>query len=326
MSMAYPAIFTPFNWEDLPSENTPFDKENAQEIEKRLAKFAEEYEIHWRKPVSKIGELGSIYTIKGPNVAIGDVVLVVETRELWIYSKLEEWESLVTITPFWKSPFAKASELPVSGNTIGDVRLVKEIGQLYICIATTGTVGEQWKEFEVAAHHWLAPVAKETNLPTTGNVVGDVRLVEELKEFFICIATSGSIAEQWSSFGHTHIMETPTWVVAEKVSSGIIPGPFRKLATNETQTLVGIEIELGKGKGANEIEYSLERYDAEGTKEWKAIPSLEKLKLKKEEVKAVTVSVALHTKDRLRLNILTISSEPEGLALSAFIEHVAKVS
>ena len=121
-------------------------------------------------------------------------------------------------------------------------------------------------------------------------------------------------------------MEAPTWVVAEKASAGILPGPFRALATSETQTLIGIEAELAKGKGANEIEFNVERYDAEGTKEWKPIASLEELKLKKEEVKAVTgLSVALHTKDRLRLNILSTSAEPEGLALTAFVEHVAKV-
>jgi hypothetical protein len=317
--MAYPAIFTPFNWEDLPSENTPFDKEDAQEAEKRLAKFTEEYEVHWRFPVKKESELPKVA------VAKGDIFLVEETKELVLYNGAE-YVKLNVFVPFWKAPVAKESELPVSGNTVGDVRLVTETDQFYICIKTSGTVEEQWKVFEVAPHHWMPPVAKEANLPTVGNVKGDVRLVEELKQFYICIKTTGSIGEQWSPFGHVHVMESPTWAVAEKVVSGIIPGPFRKLATEETQTLIGIEVELAKGKGANEIEYNIERYDAEGTKEWKPIPSLEKLKIKKEEVKAVTVSVALHTKDRLRLNILSISAEPEGLALSAFIEHVAKVA
>ena len=317
--MAYPLTFTPFNWEDLPSENTPFDKELAQEAEKRLAKFTEEYEVHWRAPVKIESELPKVA------VAKGDIFLVEETKELVVYNGTE-YVKLNFFIPFWKAPFAQASELPVGGNTVGDVRLVKETGQFYICIAPTGTVEEQWHIFEPAAHHWLAPVTKELELPTTNNVVGDVRLVKELKEFFICFATTGSIVEQWSPFGHTHTMETPTWVVAEKVASGIVPGPFRKLATEETQTLIGIEAELGKGKGANEIEYNVERYDAEGTKEWKPIPSLEKLKLKKEEVKAISgLSVALHTKDRLRLNVLSTSSEPEGLALTVFVEHVAKV-
>lgn len=317
--MAYPAKFTAFPWEDLPSENTPFDKEKAQEAEKRLAKFTEEYEVHWRFPVKKESELPKVEVTKG------DIFLVEELKELLLYNGAE-YVKLNTFVPFWKSPVTKESELPVGGNVIGDVRLVKETAQLYICIATVGTVGEQWKIFEVAPHHWMPPVKKEAELPTVGNVLGDVRLVEELASFFICIKTTGTIAEQWKARSHVHMMETPTWVVAEKVAAGIIPGPFRKLATEETQTLLGIEVELGKGKGANEIEYNVERYDAEGTKEWKPIPSLEKLKLKKEEVKSVSgLEVILHTKDRLRLNILSTTSEPEGLALSAFVQHVAKV-
>jgi hypothetical protein len=318
--MAYPLTFTPFNWEDLPSENTPFDKELAQEAERRLAKFTEEYEVHWRFPVKKESELPKV------NVTKGDIFLVEETSELVIYNG-SEYTKLKSFVPFWKPPVTKVSELPVGSNTVGDVRLVTEVEQFYICIGTTGTIEEQWKVFEVAAHHWLPPVTKESELPTTSNVVGDVRLVKELGEFFICIAIVGSISEQWISFGHTHAMETPTWVVAEKIAPGIIPGPFRKLATSETQTLLGIEAELGKGKGANEIEYNIERWDAEGTKEWAPIAGLEKLKLKKEEVKSVTgLSVVLHTKDRLRLNLLAVTAEAEGLALSAFVEHVAKVS
>jgi hypothetical protein len=317
--MAYPATFTPFPWEDLPSENTPFDKELAQEAEKRLAKFAEEYEVHWRFPVKKESELPKV------SVAKGDIFLVEETKELLLYNGAE-YVQLNSFVPFWKAPVTKESELPVGGNTVGDVRLVTETKQFYICIATTGTVGEQWKIFEQAVYHWLAPVAKESELPTIGNIVSDVRVVTELKQLFICIATAGTISEQWIPFGHTHTMETPTWVVAERLAAGIIPGPFRKLAISETQTLIGIETELGKGKGENEIEFNLERYDAEGTKEWKPIASIEKIKLKKEENKAITVSVVLHTKDRLRLNILSISAEAEGLVLSAFVEHIAKVS
>lgn len=318
--MAYPATFTAFPWEDLPSENTPFDKELAQEAEKRLAKFTEEYEVHWRAPVKKESELPKV------TVAKGDIFLVEETKELVLYNG-SEYVKLNIFVPYWKPAVTKEAELPVANNVIGDVRLVTELGQFFICVATVGSVSEQWHIFEVAPHHWMPPVVKESNLPTVGNVVGDVRVVTELNQLFICITTAGSIAEQWTPFGHVHTMETPTWVVAEKLSPGIIPGPFRKLATSETQTLIGAEYELGKGKGSNEIEFNVERWDAEGTKEWAPIASLEKIKLKKEEVKTVSgLTVTLHTKDRLRLNILSVAAEAEGLALSAFVEHVAKVS
>lgn len=320
--MAYPATFTPFPWEDLPSENTPFDKEKAQEAENRLAKFTEEYEVHWRFPVKKESELPKI------NVLKGDIFLVEETTELVVYNGAE-FVKIKIFVPYWKPPVTKESELPVGGNTIGDVRLVTETEQFFICVKTTGTVGEQWKEFVVAEHHWLAPVKKESELPTEKNVIGDVRVVTELNQLYICVKTTGTVGEQWKqniSLAHAHTIESPTWSVSEKVVPGHLPGPFRKLASEETQTLIGIEIELGKGKGVGpEIEYSLERWNAE-TKEWLPIPSLEKLKIKKEEVKEVTgLSVALHTKDRLRLNILSIVAEPEELSLSAFIEHIAKI-
>jgi hypothetical protein len=314
--MAYPATFTPFNWEDLPSENTPFDKELAQEAEKRLAKFTEEYEVHWIAPVKKLSEL---LAIKEPNALEGDVRLVKETKRLYGWNATaKEWQPLSR----WQAPVAtKAALEALTDHEVGDARFVEETREVFVYL------GGAWKSLVTTPQHWLAPVVKESNLPITLNVIGDVRLVEELKQFFICYKTTGAaVAEQWEPFGHVHTMEALTWVVAEKVAEGIIPGPFRKLATAETQTLIGIEVELAKGKGSNEIEYNVERWDAEGTKEWAPIASLEKLKLKKEEVKAVTVSVALHTKDRLRLHILTISSEPEGLALSAFIEHVAKVA
>lgn len=319
--MAYPLVFTAFDWEDLPSEGTPVDKEDLQEAENRLAKYTREYEIHWRHPVKKESELPKV------EVIAGDIFLVEETKELVVYNGAE-YVKLNVFVPFWKQPVAKASELPVASNAIGDVRLVTETEQFYICIATVGTVEEQWKEFEIAPHHWMPPVTKHSELPTVGNVLGDVRLVTEIHQFYTCIATVGTLEEQWGQYVplvHAHTMETPTWVIAEKVTAGIVPGPFRKLATEETQTLLGIEAELGKGKGANTIEYSVERWDAEGTKEWAPVPGLEKLKLKKEEVASKAVSIALHTKDRLRLNIESVSAEPEGLALTAFVEHVAKI-
>ncbi len=189
--------------------------------------------------------------------------------------------------------------------------------------------GAEYVKLNAFVPFWKPPKTKVSELPVAGNAVGDVRLVTEIHQFYSCIKTTGTLEEQWGQYVplvHAHTMETPTWVIAEKVTAGILPGPFRALATEETQTLLGIEIELAKGKGANEIEYNVEHYDAEGTKEWKPIPGLEKLKLKKEEVKAVSgLSVALHTKDRLRLNILLALAEPEGLALTAFIEHIAKV-
>jgi len=329
--MAYPPAFTAYGWEDLPSENTPVDKAELNEAEKRLAKFAEEFQgVNWRPPVKKESELNSLYKPKAGNVQVGDVAYVSEANEIFGYGASEEWKPLTVVAPHWRPPVTKATELPTAGNVLGDVRFVTETSQFWYCYKTTGgAYTEQWKEFEQTVHHWLAPVKKESNLPKTGNVLGDVRFVEELAEFFYVYAVveGGSVAEQWKPFGHVHTIEAPTWAISEKVTVAILPGPFRFLAANETQTVVRVEYELGKGVGgSNEVEFSVERYDAEGTKEWKPIASLEKLKLKKEKVERVTgLTVALHKEDRLRINIEKIKETPEAFALTVFIEHVAKV-
>ena len=78
----------------------------------------------------------------------GDIFLVEETKEL-VMDDGAEYVKLNVFVPFWKAPVTKASQLPVAANTVGDVRLVTETEQFYICIAEVGTVEEQWKVFEV---------------------------------------------------------------------------------------------------------------------------------------------------------------------------------
>jgi hypothetical protein len=92
--MAYPITFTPFPWENLPAEGTPLDKEKFQAAEKALAKFVEEFELHWRAPVKKFSELPK-------EVKAGDVCLVEEQKILYAYSGTE-W-----IVPEFIKPEAK---------------------------------------------------------------------------------------------------------------------------------------------------------------------------------------------------------------------------
>lgn len=92
--MAYPLTFTAFDWADLPSEETALDKEHLQEAEKRLAKFVEDYEIHWRFPVKEESKLP-----KAPEVIKGDIFLVEETSELVLYNGVEYVKMHVTIGP-----------------------------------------------------------------------------------------------------------------------------------------------------------------------------------------------------------------------------------
>lgn len=251
--MTYPIEFTPFNWEDLPSENTPFDKENAQTAEKRLAKFTVEYEVHWRYPVKKESELPKV------NVAKGDIFLVEETRELLLYDGVE-YVKLNTFVPYWKPPVTKASELPIVHNVVGDVRLVLETSQLYICVSTTGTISEQWHIYEALPHHWMPPVIKESELPTSENTIGDVRVVVELKQLFLCVATTGSIEEQWLSFpynitqaqlsstlkGEAAVEIKNPEIQSEITESGKGNGEKEPSSTKPTEVYVYFETEAGK--------------------------------------------------------------------------------
>ncbi len=267
--MAYPLAFTAFDWEDSPSEGSPLDKENLQEAEKRLAKYATEYEIHWRAPVNTFGILTALY--KAPNVQAGDVALVEELKELYFYT------------------------------------------------------GAEWKPMRVALRFWKEPVAEEAALPVTANVVGDVRLDLERSQFYICVATVGSVAEQWKRFEtpakHVHTTETLTWSVAEKLTTEPeeVPGGFRRLAaaSEETQTLYEIEFELRKGKAELELKVNGTAVKFEGgSTKIKVKEAAEALKLETPFVFAA--------KDEIELIVASVEETPEGLALSAFVEHIAK--
>lgn len=267
--MAYPLAFTAFDWEDLPSEGTPLDKEDLQEAERRLAKYAAEFELHWRAPVKTFGILTALY--KAPEVLAGDVAFVEELHELYFYTGTE-WKPMQVVLRFWKEPVAEEAALPVSANVIGDVRLDLATFQFYICFATTGSVAEQWKRFETPAKH-------------------------------------------------VHTTETLTWSVAEALTTEPeeVPGGFRRLAeaSEETQTLYEIEFELRKGKAELELRVNGTAVKFEGgSTKVKVTTAAEALKLETPHVFAA--------KDEIELIVHSVEEEPEGLALSAFVEHIAK--
>ena len=192
--------------------------------------------------------------------------------------------------------------------------LVEETRELYFY---TGT---EWDP--LAIPHWKGPVANEAELPTLGNIIGDVRVDLETYQFYICYATSGSIAEQWKLFVptlHAHTIETLTWSVAEALTTEpeSIPGGFRRLAAEETQKLYEVEFELRKGKAELELKVNGAAVKFEGgSTKVKVKEAAEHLKLE--------TSYAFAAKDKIELVVFSISEEPEGLAFSAFVEHIAK--
>ncbi|MEA2037189.1 MAG: hypothetical protein U9O94_06765, partial [Nanoarchaeota archaeon] len=50
----------------------------------------------------------------------------------------------------WQAPVATPADLPLTGNTINDARVVQDDGDggaaIYVCIATTGTLSDQWQK------------------------------------------------------------------------------------------------------------------------------------------------------------------------------------
>jgi hypothetical protein len=258
--MAYPVTFTAFNWEDLPAESTAFDKENAQEAEKWLAKFTEEYEVHWIAPVKKLSEL---LAIKEPNALEGDVRLVEETKRLYGWNAAaKEWQPL----SYWQSPVATKAALEA----------------------------------------------------LTDHEVGDARFVEETREVFIYL--SGAWKPLVTPIGHVHTIETPTWVVAEKVTlSPPLLGPFIHLATNETKELIEVEAVLTKGTVTVELKIggTLVKFETESTKL--------KLTTVIKAFKVETKPLVLGNKERVELIVSAEGGTPEGLALTAVVESVAKV-
>lgn len=71
------------------------------------------------------------------------------------------YSSLFTVL-VWKEPVATKADLPLVGNTINDARGVQDDGAglpgIYVCIATTGTVDEQWEK--IANIDWMGNEVK----------------------------------------------------------------------------------------------------------------------------------------------------------------------
>jgi hypothetical protein len=252
-----PVKFTLFPWENLPSENTPFDRETAQALETRLSKFTEEYEVHWLEPVATHAALLALSNPEG-----GDVRLVIESLRLYGYDDVaKEWKSLSS---------------------------------------------------------WQAPVADKAALEAlTDHEPGDARLIEETREVFCYV--EGEWQPIFVTGLHAHFITGPTWAIAEKVTEGTVPGGFFRLGPGETKTLTEIEFELVKGKAEFELMLNGVALKFEGgSTKVKAKTAAEALKLES--------PTALGDKDKLTLVCTTIESTPEGLALTAFIEHVATVA
>lgn len=129
-------------------------------------------EWHWKRPVKKVAELPATLNEEG------DVRLVLETKQFYFWTGAAWSQLKLEIATHWKPPVKKKSELPTveAGAEHGDVRLVEEEtggAVLYVYI------GEAWKKLTEARSSWRLPKKKASELPTEGNILGDIIYVEE---------------------------------------------------------------------------------------------------------------------------------------------------
>jgi hypothetical protein len=198
-------------------------------------------------------------------------------------------------------------------NEAGDVAYAEKEQQFFAWNAT----GKVW--VLIPAPHWRAPVGKAGELPEEGNELGDVRVDEETFQFYVWHGTEWKIFKPVEAEKHTHTTETLTWSVAEKLTEEpIIPGGFRRVNAESEEECEFYEVEsvLGHGKAELEIKVNGTAVKFEG--------GSTKLKVTTEaKAKALEPKVRLGAHDKIEL-IVSSATEAEGLALSAFVEHIAK--
>lgn len=114
---------------------------------------------------------------------------------------------------YWKKPMNYKDELPLNGNSNGDVRLVISEKSLY-----------QWESDSISwvkisgadegSSNWKAPVDLYENLPSQNNINGDVRYVYETKKLYIWSAALQSwdpikAEVDMSDINHSDISDMP---------------------------------------------------------------------------------------------------------------------
>jgi hypothetical protein len=90
----------------------------------------------------------------------------------------------------WGSPVQSISNLPVANNNTGDLRIVLDNFGVY---RWDGTQWDLTGTFNIpVSTYWKDPVALITELPITGNISGDVRLVEATNTLYSWIESANA--------------------------------------------------------------------------------------------------------------------------------------
>jgi len=144
-------------------------------------RYHKKEEIYWMPPVNKKSSLPT------SGNKHGDARLVLESRNIYVWIETETFDQngnpvkignwLPVLGGFWNEPVPTFSDLPLTGNMDGEIRLVLEEGALFRWQETTMTWQPVTQPADIA--FWEAPVQTVQDLPATGNGDGDVRLVME---------------------------------------------------------------------------------------------------------------------------------------------------
>jgi len=130
---------------------------------------------YWAEPV----EIFSDLPLTGNRD--GEIRLVTEENALFRWNEnLAVWQpiSQPADIAFWEAPVATVSDLPLTGNGDGDVRLVLEDNALY----RWSSVTNEWLPITLGTaegFYWMSPVDTKADLPLTGNKDGEIRLSKD---------------------------------------------------------------------------------------------------------------------------------------------------
>jgi len=90
---------------------------------------------------------------------------------------------------YWMDPVESHDDLPLTGNKHGDVRMTFDEQETWLWIETAGlgadgqpAVVADW--YAAISHYWSDPVATYDDLPSTGNLDGEVKLTKDTDDVY----------------------------------------------------------------------------------------------------------------------------------------------
>lgn len=189
-------------------------------------------QVFWMPPVSTKDDLPLTGNKHGDSrVVLKESVIYtwIETEQLDATGKtvfVGDW--VPVIGKYWGQPVQQFSDLPLTGNIDGEIRLVKDQGALFRWDEQTATWSPIVQPADIS--FWEAPVLTEGDLPSTGNSDGDVRLVLQTNELYRWDGTS----HQWFPITAGSYWQPPVETKNDLPMSGNLDGDVRLVkSTND---------------------------------------------------------------------------------------------